>query len=930
MKNDTITIGILAHVDAGKTTLSEGLLYLGGAIRKQGRVDNKDSFLDTDQMERDHGITIFSKQALFSTRTLLPDGEERERTYTLLDTPGHADFSAEMERTLQVLDYAILVVSAPDGVTGQVRTLWKLLDHYRVPALIFVNKMDQLVPAGELAQAAAAGWPEEERKRLLSAFSDQLGGHFADFTGDVEGEEVQEEIALCQESLMEQFLEGELISESQIADLIREKALCPVLFGSALKNLGVESLINAMDRFFVMPAWPRQFGARVFKITRDEKGERLTWMKITGGSLRVKTLLDLEKNGEVVQEKADQIRIYNGTRFRPDQEAMAGQVCAVTGLTATFAGQGLGLETGSMEGLLQPVLSCQILLPPSEDKFKAYRNLCLLEEEDPVLHVLYDENKKEITAQVMGEMQREVLKNLAWERFHLSISFGQPGIVYKETIRTAAEGVGHFEPLRHYAEVHLLLEPGEPGSGLVFDSACSVNDLARNWQRLVLTHLRERRHKGVLTGSEITDMKITLIGGRAHEKHTEGGDFRQATYRAVRQGLMMAQSALLEPYYSFRLEVPGDNLGHALTDLQLMGASFGQPDFAGDRAILEGTVPVSSLGEYAANLSAYTKGEGVLSCSLLGYGPCHNEEEVIASIGYDPEEDLRNPSSSVFCSHGAGVIIPWYEVRDYMQVDTGWRGEETGPVPEEDTMDAGFSAVTGRRVRVRDDRSFKERARAAAAGEDELRAIFERTYGPIRSGTGEGEERRARVIAAPGTTPKYRRPRPQPEKEYLLVDGYNIIYAWPDLRDLAERDVKAARDTLMDILSNFAGFRREHVILVFDAYKVPGGQTRIYRYHNIDVVFTKEAETADLYIEKTTHELIRQYKVTVATSDAVEQVIIFGAGAFRMSASMLLEEVELTGRQIREGYVDRPEPGKSYLLDGVSEDILRQLREGEE
>ncbi len=530
----------------------------------------------------------------------------------------------------------------------------------------------------------------------------------------------------------------------------------------------------------------------------------------------------------------------------------------------------------------------------------------------------------------MGEMQREVLQRTAWERFKLPISFGAPGIVYKETIQAPVEGVGHFEPLRHYAEVHLLLEPGEPGSGLVFESRCSVNELARNWQRLIMTHLEERRHRGVLTGSEITDMKISIIGGRAHEKHTEGGDFRQATYRAVRQGLMMARCSLLEPYYDFRLEIPGDSLGHALTDLTQMGASFGQPDFIGDRAVLEGSVPVSSMGDYARDLNAYTRGEGTLSVSLKGYGPCHNEEEVIEKTGYDPEMDLRNPSSSVFCSHGAGTVIPWYEVRDYMQVDTGWQEEDTGK-EEEETIMTGYSEMTGRRVMVKDERDFSARQRDYYAGEEELKAIFERTYGPIKSNIGRREEKSARTISSGSSAGvKYRKPRPVPKKEYLLVDGYNIIFAWDDLKALAEKDLKAARDKLMDILSNFAGFRRESVILVYDAYRVSGGKGSVIRYHNIDVVFTKEAETADLYIEKTTHELVKNYKVTVATSDAVEQVIIFGAGAFRMSASMLQEEVRRTEQQIRTDFVEKTSAGKSYLLDSLTEEELQSLKEESE
>ena len=934
-QREYITIGILAHVDAGKTTLSEGLLYLGRTIRRIGRVDTRDSYLDNNEMEREHGITIYSKQAAFSALS-----EEMDRTYTLLDTPGHADFSAEMERTLQVLDYAVLVISAPDGVTGQVRTLWRLLDHYHVPVFVFVNKMDQKVSMQTKAAAGEETFPsareilsaeelEEYRKicrDLCGTLEGELGGHFVDFGRDLSDESFQEDLALADEELMEGFLDGTPIGKDQAADLIRQRKVWPVLYGSALKMVGVKELLQALDTYAAAPVWKDTFGARIFKITREENGGRLTWMKLTGGSLRARTLLTLEKNGEEICEKADQIRVYNGTKFTPVQEACAGMVCTVTGLTASYAGQGLGSEERNGEGLLQPVLASSILLPAAEDPYKAYRNLRQLEEEDPVLHIAYDETKKEITAQVMGEMQREVLRRQAWDRFHLRIDYGSPAIVYKETIAAPVEGVGHFEPLRHYAEVHLLLEPGEPGSGLVFQADCPVNILARNWQRLILTHLEERRHRGVLTGSDITDMKITVIGGRAHEKHTEGGDFRQATYRAVRQGLMMAQSVLLEPVYRFRLELPQDTLGHALTDLQQMGASFGQPDFVENRAVLEGLVPVSEMGDYARQLSAFTRGEGSLSCLLEGYRPCHNTEQVLAERGYDPEQDLRNPSSSVFCSHGVGTIVPWDQVRDYMQVDTGWEMEEDDD-PRMEELEA-YTASAVKEARTRDTRSFQERQRDLMAQEEELMAIFERTYGRIAPRVGEEARKKTgpRTFGKETLPPAYKKPRKTPEKEYLLVDGYNIIFAWEDLRDLAQTDIKAARDRLMDILSNFAGFRKEHVILVFDAYRVPGGRGEIYHFHNIDLVFTKEAETADLYIEKAAHELTRQYKVTVATSDAVEQVIIFGTGAFRMSAQMLLEEIILTERKIRTDYVEKTEEGKTRLLDNVSDEVAEALK----
>ncbi len=928
---EKLTIGILAHVDAGKTTLSESLLYHRGTIRSMGRVDHKDAFLDNNEMERERGITIFSKQAQFVSKM-----EDRERAYTLLDTPGHADFSPEMERVLKVLDYAVLVISAADGVNGQVRILWRLLDHYNVPAFIFVNKMDQ---------------SGSDREALLQSIRKELSQHAVDFGVDLQSEEQQENLAVCDEELLAAYFEGARVEDGQISGLISERKLFPVYFGSALKNDGVEALIDGIDRFARVPEYPAQFGARVFKITRDDAGARLTWMKVTGGSLKVKEIVRYEaavksafrsadeseestsgaQQSLMREEKAEQLRIYSGQKFSMVQEAAAGTICAVTGLTETYAGQGLGTEAASPGEILQPVMTCSVLLPPGEDRFSAFKKLRQIEEEEPMLHISYNEEKREISAQVMGQVQREILKRIIFERFGMRVEFGQPGIVYKETIRNRVEGVGHFEPLRHYAEVHLILEPGEPGSGMVFENHCIPNNLATNWQRLVMTHLEEKRHRGVLTGAELTDMKISLIAGKAHEKHTEGGDFRQATYRAVRQGLMMAQNVLLEPFYNFRLELPQENLGRALTDLDLMHAAFTQPDLQDGRAVITGSVAVSALGTYTEDLTAYTKGEGTITCTLKGYEPCPNAEEIILEKGYDPELDLRNSPSSVFCSHGVGTIIPWDQVRNFMHVDSGWRfSEELTNTENEDIIPVNLPKKA-----AKDTRTFSERQRDYYAGEDELRAIFERTYGPIKPkvGTQEAPGKRARRFgtfssSADSYPVMKRKPQTTPEEEYLLVDGYNIIFAWKDLNDLAQTDIKAARDELMDILSDYAGYSSKIVILVFDAYRVSGGKGENYRYHNIDVVFTKEAETADLYIEKTAHELRKHSRVTVATSDAVEQVIIMGAGAVRMSARNLLEEIVYTKERAVEKYqaqnIQRED--KNYLLDGASEEVMRALR----
>ena len=971
MKEENLILGILAHVDAGKTTLSEALLHITGAVRNAGRVDHGNAFLDTNAMEKERGITIFSKQARFTSVR-----GETARTYTLQDTPGHADFSTEMERVLGILDCAVLVISAADGVNGQVRVLWRLLEHYGVPVFVFINKMDQ---------------NGADREALLAAVKKELSTHCVDIMpnaeaggsgsaeagGDVmesaylrmmsglEDPDVQEEIAVCDDELLGRYLEGEPVTAGEICALTAQRKLFPVLFGAALREQGVAELLAALDVMIRPPVYGDEFGARIFKITRDG-GARLTWMKLTGGSLKVKTPMAdcLDEKGS--PEKVEQIRLYSGGKFENRQEVQAGEVCAVTGLTKTRVGQGIGVAAEDAGGaeLLQPVLRCALILPPGEDLFKAYRNLSILEEEDPTLHLSYDEEKKEITAQIMGQVQKEILQRMIRERLGLRVEFGDPSIIYKETIARTVEGVGHFEPLRHYAEVHLLLEPGVPGSGLVFENRCRADVLAVNWQRLIMTHLEEKRHRGVLTGAELTDMKISLLTGKAHLKHTEGGDFRQATYRAVRQGLMMTESVLLEPFYNFRLEIPQESLGRALTDLQQMGANFTQPDLVDGRSVITGSAPVSRIANYAETLAAYTRGEGQITCTLKGYEPCVNAQEIIEASGYDPELDLRNPTGSVFCAHGAGTPVPWYEVRERMHVDSGWRDPSDGPrtgmamqgydddLYDEDLwsedLSYGGAGRTGLRAGVQKEEkpaSFSEREAKFFAEEAELRRIFERTYGPIRSNVGSDADpdgvfagasgkgggrksykRASRVISADPPDKRSHAARKVSEKEYLLIDGYNIIFAWEELRELAARDIMAARDKLIDMLVDFAGFRKEHVILVFDAYKVRGGRGELVRVGAVDVIYTKEAETADLYIEKAAHELTKKYKVTVATSDAVEQVIIYGAGAYRMSAQNLLEELVLTKGMMREHYEKREEKRAGGLLAGMSEEAAQALK----
>ena len=853
-------IGILAHVDAGKTTLSEAILYKTGAIRSLGRVDHRDAFLDTEDLERERGITIFSKQAVFSL-------EDRE--VTLLDTPGHVDFSAEMERALQVLDCAVLVISGTDGVQAHTLTLWRLLEKHKLPVFLFINKMD------------LAG---TDREALLASLRQRLGEGFVDFGAP----DFQEEAATASEEALTEYLEAGSLSGETLRRLIAERAVFPCWFGSALKLTGVDEFLSGLSEYIPRPDYPAQFGAKVYKIGRDQQGARLTWMKITGGKLRVKALLSgTDRQGEGWEEKAEQIRIYSGAKFRPLDEAEAGTVCAVTGLTKTYPGQGLGAEAASAPPELEPVLNYRLLLPDGTDPHTALDKLRLLAEEDPQLHILWNERLQQIHVRLMGQVQLEVLRRLIEQRFGFAVDFGAGGIIYRETIAAPEEGVGHYEPLRHYAEVHLLLEPLPRGSGMRFATACSEDKLDRNWQRLVLTHLMEKPHLGVLTGSPITDIKISLTAGRAHEKHTEGGDFRQATYRAVRQGLMSAESVLLEPWYDFRLELPGENLGRAMTDIQQMGGRFDPPETLGETALLTGSAPVSELGGYWQTVASYTRGRGRLSCTLGGYEVCHNADEVIAELAYDPEADLDNSPDSIFCSHGAGILVKWDQVPSFAHL-------ETLDLEEEDEPEVPVMSSNPRP---------SVPYPSSQAEEKSLQAIFERTYGQVkRKGPDPGEAFRP-APKPPPTLTKRTVPTRSAGQEYLLVDGYNIIFAWDELKALARDSLEGARHLLMDLLCNYQGYQKCVVILVFDAYKVKGNPGSVEHYRNIHVVYTKEAETADAYIERATYEISRanpDRRVRVATSDNLEQLIILGHGAIRVSAREFHEEMEAAEGRISE------------------------------
>lgn len=850
-----IVVGILAHVDAGKTTLSEGMLYTSGAIRTMGRVDNRDAFLDTYALERERGITIFSKQAVFPLGTT---------QVTLLDTPGHVDFSPEMERTLQVLDYAILVISGADGVQGHTRTLWNLLRRYEIPTFVFVNKMDQKGTDAEVLL--------QELKNVLEEgcvdFSAKRYVHF------------YEEAAVCSEDALEEFLEIGRLKKETLQELFLDRQLFPCFFGSALRLEGVKEFVEQMQELIKVPAYPETFGAKVFKIARDEAGNRLTYLKITGGSLKVKAVIE--------GQKVNQIRIYSGEKYEAVNEVEAGSICAVTGLSDTYPGEGLGAEQGTYLPVLEPVLNYQVIPTEGDDPILLLPKLRELEEEEPQLHIVWEEALQEIHVQLMGEVQLEVLKTLIYERFGAEVEFGQGNILYKETIQNTVEGVGHFEPLRHYAEVHLLLEPGEPGSGVQCMSVCSEDLLDRNWQRLILTHLMETEHRGVLTGAPITDIRITLVSGKAHLKHTEGGDFRQAVYRAVRQGLKQADSVLLEPYYEYRLELPSENVGRAMTDIERMHGTFGLPQTEADRTILTGMAPVSTMRDYQKEVHAYTRGNGTLQCTLKGYAPCHNTEEVLAATGYDSERDTLHPTGSVFCAHGAGFLVPWYEVKEYMHLPS---------IMQEKPSDSSEEKQTAYRVSKETD---------AWIDTEEVDRIIAQSVGANKK----------QKTLPKKKVPEYYKSTSKPKKqevreEYLLVDGYNVIFAWEDLKDLAQVSIDGARGKLLDVLCDYQGMKKCNLIVVFDAYRVQGHKTEISTYHNIHVVFTKEAETADQYIEKFAHENGKKYNVTVATSDGLEQIIIRGQGCRLLSARELKDEIERTKKTLFE---EHPQESKKLSL----------------
>lgn len=850
-----IVVGILAHVDAGKTTLSEGMLYTSGAIRTMGRVDNRDAFLDTYALERERGITIFSKQAVFPLGTT---------QVTLLDTPGHVDFSPEMERTLQVLDYAILVISGADGVQGHTRTLWNLLRRYEIPTFVFVNKMDQKGTDAEVLL--------QELKNVLEEgcvdFSAKRDVHF------------YEEAAVCSEDALEEFLEIGRLKKETLQELFLDRQLFPCFFGSALRLEGVKEFVEQMQELIKVPAYPETFGAKVFKIARDEAGNRLTYLKITGGSLKVKAVIE--------GQKVNQIRIYSGEKYEAVNEVEAGSICAVTGLSDTYPGEGLGAEQGTYLPVLEPVLNYQVIPTEGDDPILLLPKLRELEEEEPQLHIVWEEALQEIHVQLMGEVQLEVLKTLIYERFGAEVEFGQGNILYKETIQNTVEGVGHFEPLRHYAEVHLLLEPGEPGSGVQCMSVCSEDLLDRNWQRLILTHLMETEHRGVLTGAPITDIRITLVSGKAHLKHTEGGDFRQAVYRAVRQGLKQADSVLLEPYYEYRLELPSENVGRAMTDIERMHGTFGLPQTEADRTILTGMAPVSTMRDYQKEVHAYTRGNGTLQCTLKGYAPCHNTEEVLAATGYDSERDTLHPTGSVFCAHGAGFLVPWYEVKEYMHLPS---------IMQEKPSDSSEEKQTAYRVSKETD---------AWIDTEEVDRIIAQSVSANKK----------QKTLPKKKVPEYYKSTSKPKKqevreEYLLVDGYNVIFAWEDLKDLAQVSIDGARGKLLDVLCDYQGMKKCNLIVVFDAYRVQGHKTEISTYHNIHVVFTKEAETADQYIEKFAHENGKKYNVTVATSDGLEQIIIRGQGCRLLSARELKDEIERTKKTLFE---EHPQESKKLSL----------------
>lgn len=857
-----ITLGILAHVDSGKTTLSEAFLYATGKIRKLGRVDHKDAFLDNFDLEKQRGITIFSKQA---------ELEYADTKITLLDTPGHVDFSAEMERTLQVLDYAVLVVSGSEGVQGHTETLWKLLNKYNIPTFIFVNKMDM---------------PGTNKEFALTNIRNKFGDGVIDLSVE---EKDMEAIAVCDEDVLEMYMESGEISDETIADLVYERKLFPCYFGSALKNEGIDKLLDGINRYSFEPVYHEEFGAKVFKIVK-ENGVRLTYMKITGGFIKVKDMLSGITDGNQWSEKINDIRVYSGEKFKSISEADAGCICAISGLNNTYPGQGLGFEMQSESPNLQPVLSYQIIIPENVNINQAYKMLKELEEEDPTLSLKWNEETKEIIANVMGPIQIQVLKHIIKERFNMDVEFGTGSILYKETINNIVEGVGHFEPLKHYAEVHLLMEPGQLGSGITFESNLNESLLSRNWQRLIMTHLAEKEHKGVLTGSPITDIHFTLVAGKAHLKHTEGGDFREATYRAIRQGLKKAESVLLEPYYNFTLKIPSENIGRAMTDIDQMSGNINQPETEGEMSVITGFAPAATIGDYINTVNEYTHGTGTLSLDYKGYGPCHNSEEIIAEKAYDSEADIANPTGSVFCSHGAGFVVPWDQVEQYMHVKTDSKNGEMYDIENVPAI-----------------RSASNTYRDSYATDKELEEIFEKTFGPIKRK--KYTEKKVRQYSENKQKATNKKVLPQ----CLLVDGYNIVFAWDELKEIAKTNIDGARDRLLDIMCNYQGYKGNTVIVVFDAYNVKKHAETVSKYHNIYVVYTKEAETADMYIAKTTHKLANKFQVTVATSDALEQLIIMGHGALRMSASNFKEEVDNVNKAISE-QINKTSRLENYVL----------------
>ncbi len=920
-RNKNLVLGIVAHVDAGKTTLSESLLYETGKIHKVGRVDHQDTFLDTDAQEKERGITIFSKQAQL-------DGEGVR--ITLLDTPGHVDFSAEMERTLQVLDCAILVISGTDGVQGHTKTLWRLLRHYQIPAFIFVNKMDL---------------DGADREKIQKQLKQQLSDGCVDFSSDGDGnfeaeggfnwfgmngisENMCEEIAMCSDALLDSYMENGTLTEKQIYEAIAERMLYPCFYGSALKLDGVKELLEGVRTYARSASVALEcenvhqkdkFGALVYKIGRDARGARLTYIKVTNGILNVRDKITYKSNGVEIEEKIDQIRIYSGDKYETVDRVSTGDVCAVTGLDQTYPGMGLGDNTTVTMPILEPVLNYQIIVPQGVNPVELMRNLKVLEEEDPQLNILWNEQLQEIHAQLMGQVQMEVLGRMIFERFNVKVTFGPGNIVYKETIAKAVEGVGHFEPLRHYAEVHLWMEPGEPGSGIGVFSNCSEDVLDLNWQRLITTHILEREHPGVLTGSAITDVKFTIVTGRAHLKHTEGGDFRQATYRAIRQGLKSTESILLEPIYAFSLEIPAEQIGRAMTDIRNRHGKHDTPVYInredGDVAVLTGTAPVATMQDYITEVHSYTRGIGSLTLELKGYDVCHNSAEVVERIGYDSEEDTENPTGSVFCAHGAGFLVPWNEVPSYMHLEYACDGD--GHIRQS----GGFSydlEQQAEELRKLAQRKEEEKVKAAASAsswelDQELQKIYAREFGMNKDDMldyerkkwtrGGHEKNGAHVKLDKKGNPIY--PKKPILKEFLIVDGYNIIFAWDELKELSKANIDSAKDKLKDMLANYQGYKDCRVMVVFDGYRVKGNQGSTEKYFNLEVIHTKQDETADMYIERTVHQMVDKYKIVVATNDNLEQLTILSQGALRMSAVGLKQEIERVERQSLKEYEER-------------------------